>query len=57
MNQKTLELIDKFGDQAYHQAIEFTVIATRFGDNKGAEIFAESAKELMEAGYHKNPKV
>lgn len=56
MNQKTQELIAEFGDQAYHVAAEFTVIAVHVGDTVGAEMFAESARELLQAGYHKHPK-
>lgn len=56
MNQKSQELIAEFGDQAYHVAIEFTVMATHVGDVVGAEMFAESARELLQAGYHKHPK-
>jgi hypothetical protein len=56
MNEKTQELIDEFGDQAYHAAVEFTVIATHVGDTVGAEMFAESARELLAAGYHKHPR-
>lgn len=41
MNQKTQELIAEFGDQAYHVAAEFTVIAVHVGDTVGAEMFAE----------------
>jgi len=56
MNQKTQELIAEFGDQAYHVAVEFTVIATQVDDKIGAEMFAECARELLQAGYHKNQK-
>lgn len=56
MNQKTQELIAEFGDQAYHVAVEFTVIATHVNDTVGAEMFAECARELLQAGYHKHPK-
>ena len=56
MNQKTLELVNEFGDQAYFVAAEFTVLATHIGDTVGAEMFAKSARELIEAGYHKHPK-
>jgi hypothetical protein len=56
MKEKTEELIAEFGNQAYHVAVEFTVIATHIGDTVGAEMFSESARELLEAGYHKHPK-
>ena len=56
MNEKTHELIDEFGDQAYHVAVQFTVMATQLGDTVGAEMFAESARELLAAGYHKHPR-
>jgi len=34
-----------------HVAVEFTVLATHIGDTVGAELFAECARNLMEAGY------
>lgn len=56
MNEKTQELIEAHGNQAYHVAVEFTVIATHLGDTVGAEMFAECARELLAAGYHKHPR-
>ncbi len=50
---KTDELINKYGNQAYHMAIHFVVIATTVGDQQGAEFYSKVAKELMGMGYHK----
>jgi hypothetical protein len=57
MNPKAVELVNEYGDQAYYVAVEFTVLATHIGDTVGAELFAECARNLMEAGYHKHRKV
>lgn len=57
LSPKTLELIEKFGNQAYHKAVEFVVMATNLNDKDGAKMFAEAAKELMQKDYHKNTKV
>lgn len=56
MSPLTQRLIDESGDQAYHQCIELTVVATHFGDDVMAQQYAESAKELMQLGYHKKEK-
>ena len=49
-------LIADYGDQAYHKAVEFTVIAVHTGDDQGAKQATEAAKELMRQGYHKHAK-
>jgi len=56
MNPKAVELVDEYGDQAYHVAVEFTVLATHIGDTVGAELFGECARDLIEAGFHKHRK-
>jgi histidinol phosphatase-like enzyme len=50
------EMIEKFGDQAYHKAVEFAVIGQRLGDMEGAQLAAEAAKELLRRGYHEKPR-
>jgi hypothetical protein len=49
-------MIASYGDQAYHKAVEFTVIAENVGDPEGAQIYAAAARELLQRGYHKNPR-
>ena len=56
MTPKTLELIEEYKDQAYHIAVKSTIIATLLKDTAGAKMFAECAKELIIANYHKNPR-
>ena len=56
MNPKAIELVNEHGNQAYHVAIEFTVLATHIGDTVGADLFGECARDLLKAGYHKHRK-
>lgn len=56
MIQTVDDMIAKYGDQAYHRAVEFTVISVNVNDHEGAAHFVEIAKELMQRGYHKHPK-
>jgi hypothetical protein len=48
-------LIAEYGDQAYHKAVQFTVIAVQCGDRQGQEMFAAAARELLIREYHKKP--
>lgn len=49
-------LIAEYGSQAYHKAVEFTVIANMLNDKVGAQAYADAGIELMKRGYHKNEK-
>jgi hypothetical protein len=52
----TESMIRLYGDQAYHKAIQFTVIAANLGDMDAGRQCAEVARELMKRGFHKHPK-
>ena len=56
MNEGTEKFVREFGQQSYHKAVDFVVMAERFGDYKGAKMYADLAKELLQLGYHKYPK-
>ena len=45
-------LIAEHGSQAYHKAVELTVIATMVNDTEGAKAYSDAAIELMQRGYH-----
>lgn len=47
------ELIDEYGNQAYHVTVKLVVAATVVNDTVGADHYAECAKQLMVLGYHK----
>lgn len=49
-------LIETYGNQAYWKAVEIATMAVCVGDKSIVKTFADAAKELMEAGYHKHPK-
>ena len=51
----TKELIEKYGDQAYHQAVLMAIKAIQTKDDENAWVFSESARELMLLGYAENP--
>jgi hypothetical protein len=56
MSPETLKLIEEFGDQAYHKAVSFVVIASQFNDTEGMKIYSDASIELIQNGYHKHPK-
>ena len=51
------ELIARYGDQAYHKACEFTVIALQLGDVEACRACAMAARELMSRGFHKHERI
>jgi hypothetical protein len=55
--QNADEMVAEYGDQAYHKAVEFVVVATHLGDVEGQKHFAAIARELLARCYHKHPKV
>jgi len=51
------QLIEEFGHpKAYEKAVQMAATGAILGDIKGAELFAEIAKELMLAGHHSKGK-
>ncbi len=56
MTPTTQDLITQYGNDAYVQATRFVGTATLLGDTEGADKFAESARELIQLGYHKYVK-
>lgn len=53
VNQRALEFVNQYGDEAYHVATRMTVMAVSLNDQEGAKMFSETAIELMQMGYHK----
>jgi hypothetical protein len=53
MTETTRQLIRDYGEEAYPVAVRLTVWAAISGDQQGAELFAASARELLQSGYHK----
>jgi hypothetical protein len=49
-------LVSEWGDQAYHAAVEGSVVAVNLRDVEGAKLFAAAAKILIREGFHKKPK-
>jgi hypothetical protein len=57
MLEKTKELVEAYGLDAYQAAVRLTVMATHLGDAEGAEMFAAVARELLALGKHKEPLI
>lgn len=53
MSDRTRELIREHGNEAYTVAVRLASLALQVGDTEGAEMFAECARELLQAGQHK----
>jgi hypothetical protein len=50
------DLIETYGDQAYHRGLELVVGLLRAGDAESCRRCSTSVRALMLKGYHKHPK-
>jgi len=53
MTDRAQELVDVYGDDAFHAAVRFAASAVAIADKEGAEMFAAAARELLQLGYDK----
>jgi hypothetical protein len=50
------DLVQVFGDQAYHKGVRMAIEALRSGDMESSRKLAAANLELMRRGYHKHPE-
>ena len=53
MSNVAESLIKAHGDQAYWEAVRLAATGAQLQDHTGAQMWADAAIELMQAGYHK----